>query len=284
MTPKRSLRETALLLATALSACLATAADRTSSNDDARAAIRVFDLSTTERLGREIYRHDQLAWVATDVMLAAVDSQKLAKEGVAGWIVDVSGKAPIVRFVRKSEDAAEAAYDVSFREGAKPRLDTPEDRRLTQAQLAVYQASRAGAQALADRHLPWCGGSANTVVLPDPDGSGFLVYVLRPKPSADAVPIGGHYRITVSDDGKTIEQIDQLFASCLTVSNNRDIPKEAKPVGLVMSHVISDTPLETHVFLSLQEKLPFNVVTRDGQIWDIENGSIRKAGSVDKRN
>jgi hypothetical protein len=51
--------------------------------------------------------------------------------------------------------------------------------------------------------------------------------------------------------------------------------KGAKPVGIAVSHVVSDTPLETHVFLSLQEKLPF-WVTAGGRTWIVENGAIRE--------
>jgi hypothetical protein len=43
-----------------------------------------------------------------------------------------------------------------------------------------------------------------------------------------------------------------------------------------MSHIVSDTPLETHVFLSLLEGLPFFVVTPDSHMWSVERGSIRK--------
>ena len=122
--------------------------------------------------------------------------------------------------------------------------------------------------------LPWCGGRFNTVVLDDPDGSGFLVYLLRPKPSVSAIPVGGHYRITVSADGTKVEQIDQLFVSCLTIDPASEARDGTKLEAVTMSHIVSQTPVETHVFLSLQEHLPFYVATMDGRIWKIENGGI----------
>lgn len=241
-----------------------------------RPAIRSFDLDTLGALGREIYRHDTLAWVATDTLFAEVDQKKLAEEGGAGWVVDTSGESAMVRFVREQGDTVEASYDVVFPKDGKPHVVVPGDRSLTKDQLARFHAARTAINTLIERRLPWCGGNPNFVVLPDPDGSGFLAYVLRAKPATDAVPIGGHYRITVADDGKTVEQVDQLFASCLTLSRHAPETKGGDIVALSVTHVVSDTPLETHVFLSLQEKLPFSVITGDGRLWTVADGAIKK--------
>lgn len=237
-------------------------------------AIREFDVATLSRLGREIYQHDQLAWVATDVLMAGVKKEDLVAEKVGGWVVDVSLPAkPLVRFLRQHDGRVEAAYDVYFARGEKPKLSVPSSRELTEGQKAGAAASAAAQRALFDGTHPWCGGNPNTVVLDDPDGSGYLVYFLRAKPSQSAIPVGGHYRISVSGDGLTVEQIDQLFASCLTL-DSKDLPKDAKPEALIMSHIVSATPLETHVFLSLQEKTPFYVTTGADQAWYVSGGEI----------
>lgn len=242
-----------------------------------RPQIRSFDTETLGTLGREIYRHDSLAWIATDVLFAKVAQETVAAEGGAGWIVDTQGPEPFVRFVRATDDGVEAAYDVVFPKDAKPYLLDPEIRELSPAQRATFRALRTATEALTSGELPWCGGTFNHVELPDPDGEGFLVYFLRAKPSQDSVPIGGHYRFTVSADGGTVEQIDQLFASCLTLPRNQGVPEGGEIVALSMSHVVSPTPLETHVFLSMQEKLPFMLITEGGQMWSVENGTISRA-------
>lgn len=243
-----------------------------------RAPIREFEVETLAELGRAIYEHDQLAWKATDALMAAVDRRTLEKEGASGWVVDTTGKRPLVRFLRAAEDGdgVEAAYDVVF--GKKsPKLGEPAERKLTERQRLSYLAYRAAIGYLTERESIWCGGSPNFVTLDDPDGVGFLVYVLRPKERMDEVPIGGHYRFTIGADGTEVEQVDVLFASCLMLSRKpEELPKGAELAALSMSHIVSDTPLETHVFLSLQEKLPFYVVVPDGQMWLVAEGRMEK--------
>lgn len=238
-------------------------------------AIRAFDLDTLGELGREIFRHDQLAWHGTDALMESVDRETLMSEGSVGWVVDTGGPRPLLRFLRQRDGVVEASFDIVFEaDGTQPRVAVPEDRSLTDEQSRHHRATRAGLDALIAAEVPWCGGNPNFVVLDDPDDSGFLVYILRPKEDMDQIPVGGHYRITVGKDGETVEQIDQLFASCLTVSRSQDLPEGASIAAVSMSHIVSDTPLETHVFLSLQEKLPFAVITPDSRMWRIENGVI----------
>ncbi len=235
-------------------------------------AIRQFDIATLEKLGRELYRQDQLAWVATDVVLAKIGQATLAAGSPAGWVVDVSGEKPLVRFLRQQGDGVEAAYDVRFEAQGEPVVETPADRHLTEKQLAQFHALQAAKKELLSGRHPLWKGPYNHVLLDDPAGSGFLVYFLRPKPARDVIPVGGHYRVTVSADGKSVVQVDRLFASFLTVDKRR-APGE-KVEAAIMSHIVSDTPLETHVFLSLQDSLPFYVITPDKKVWKVDAGSI----------
>lgn len=107
------------------------------------------------------------------------------------------------------------------------------------------------------------------------------IYFLRAKPADNLIPVGGHYRITVSDNGQSAEQVDQLFASCLTL-DRKSAPAGGEMVGISMSHVVSSSPLETHVFLSLQEHLPFYVMTRDSTIWHVEAGRMERVNTEAK--
>lgn len=242
----------------------------------ARPEIRAFDLATLGALGREMYRHDALAWVATDVLFETVPRATYAAEGGAGWVVETGGEEPLVRFVRGAGGRIEAAYDIVFPREGKPRLVVPENRELSDGQMRAYRAFRTALDALLQRRLPWCGGNPNHVVLPDPDGDGFLVYLLRPKPAPDAVPVGGHYRMTVSADGETLERVDQLFASCLTLSRTRGAEGDGAIAALTLGHVVSPTPLEIHTFLSLQEQLPIYVFTEDGHMWLVGDSAITR--------
>jgi hypothetical protein len=241
--------------------------------------IREFDIATLSRLGREIYQQDQLAWQATDVVMVQIGLQRLQKDGGRGWVVDTSApEKPLVRFLRVGADGWESLCDVAFAAAKEPELVVPSNRALTRSQLLHAIALETAKRSFAERKLAWCGGNPNTVVLDDPDGAGCLVYFLRAKPSATQVPIGGHYRMTVSQDGRTVEKIDRLFATCLTLDGKT--PDGGKPEMLFMSHVISPTPLETHVFLSLQEKLPF-AVAANGFLWEIRDGEIKNQGKLE---
>jgi len=247
--------------------------------------IREFDLEMLSRLGREIYQHDQLAWVATDKVFAQVSEATIRADGGCGWVVDTSGAEPLVRFVRRSGPGAseEAAYDVLFPKGDKPVVAVPKDRTLTPHQVRVRAALASALAPFAKGEYPLCKvarGGYNFVVLDDPVEDGFLVYLLRPKDTMDSVPVGGHYRVSVSADGKTVKQVDRLSASCLTLNKGAaKTPTDGKIVALSMNHVVSNTPVETHVFVSLQDKLPLFVVTPDGRMWDVENGKITAAGN-----
>lgn len=244
--------------------------------DAKRDPLREFTPDIVSQLGRAMFEEDRLAWVATDVLIAAIGRDRLTAENAAGWVVDATGTVPLVRFLRHNDTGVEARFDISFSKAGKPEMTVPDDRKLTPYQQAKTQALKTADAALRSGKRPWCQGSYNFVVLPDPDGSGgFLVYFLRAKPSMAEIPVGGHYRITVSADGKTAKQVDQLFASCLTISKT-DVPKGAEPAALVMNHIVSKTPVETHVFLSLQEKTPFYVTDPEGGVWQIENGILSR--------
>lgn len=113
-------------------------------------------------------------------------------------------------------------------------------------------------------------------VLDDPDRSGFLVYALAGSKNPNDVVIGGHYRVTVSADGKNVKSVDALSRSFLVVNKKAGVPSGATPGFLWMIHLVSPTPIETHVYLSLVHQTPLYVGTADRSIWKVEGGKISK--------
>ena len=235
----------------------------------APAAIRAFDLPPLERLGQAIFRHDLAAARATDALMEK--KPDAAKEDLVGWIVNEAGAGERVRFLRDLGSGPEVAYDVDVPRRAEPRVAAPADRMLTPDELARFRARQAAVAGV--RRV--CRPRYNTVVLNDPDGDGWLVWLLAPSPGVGAVPMGGHYRATVSADGRKLERLDALSNSCLVVDPRQGLPTGAQPVGLMGSHVVSDTPVETHVFLHHLYRLPVYVLTGE-QMWKIEKGRIGK--------
>ena len=234
--------------------------------------IRAFDLPTIESLGRRIYEQDDYAARATDALVAKTGAiSGVAEQGTRGWIVQNDETGALVRFIKETEAEPTAAYDIRFALDKIPFVSIPSSPELTLDQTILYRARQQGIQSISEM----CSPGYNTVVLPDPDGDGFLVYALAGTTNSNVIPIGGHYRFTVSSDGSHVEQTDRLSASCFTLpKRSPDLSEGCELAAYYMTHVVSDTPVETHVFLQLQLGKPFFVLTKSNVVWKIENGVI----------
>lgn len=246
-------------------------------------SVRSFDPATAARLGRELYRHDQLAWAATDALQAVVSQAERARAGATGWIVELSGPEPLVRFVvQKGDEPPHAGWDVRFRRGGAPTVGKPADSRLLPRQAIHYAAIKTATRALQQGHHPYCGTPQyNTVVLEDPDGPGLLVYILRPKTRPDRVPLTGHYRISVSADGARAIDVARFGVSCL---DGELIVKGNRAQSIITSQLVAPRPLETYVFLSLQENLSIYVLTPDKRMWRAKQGELVAIGKIGDTN
>lgn len=231
-----------------------------------RPPIRDFDVRTLEQLGGTIYRQDRAAWLASDALTAKIKDP--TKEKIVGWIVEGHGDADTVRFLRDTGQGPEAAFDVEVTAKGAGKPTMPADRGLTDEERAAF-AARMTAAKVAPKP---CAGTFNSVVAKDPTGDGWLVWLLSPAPARNTIPVGGHYRFSISADGKTIRQVDALSASCLALQPPQT-PQGGKVAGLIASHVVSPTPVETHVFLSLAYRQPLFVITGD-RLWPIQGGHI----------
>ena len=241
---------------------------------EAPSTIRAFPIATIEALGREIYRQDTAAWVATDAIAPRMED--FSRAHVVGWIVVPNGHGQRVRFLRDAGQGLEAYYDVDVDPQFHTRLLAAADPRLTSDEIAAFNARQT-----AGRNMPpaVCRAGYNSVVAKDPEGDGWLVWMLAPTPTAGTIPVGGHYRFTISHDGKTVVRRDALSVSCMVMDPKQGVPKGAQPAGAFVTHVVSPAPVETHVFLQIQAKLPMYVVAA-GEIWKIDGGHITDQGKV----
>jgi hypothetical protein len=244
---------------------------------DAGIAPRRFDLKTIAALGQQIFEQDEYAARATDMLFEKVGGpEKLVKEKIAGWIVVKRGKTVVVRFAKKDGANLRPAYDVTFDSPKKSTLKVAADKTYPENELVQFKARQ-----LAIRNIPKLySRSYNTVVLPDPAGRGFLVYVLAATNEANKIIVGGHYRFSISQNGDKIQRTDPLFKSFLVIDKKELADKAAKedvkPLGYFVTNLISELPLETHVFLSLTHKTPFVVTTPGGNIWVVDGSQIVK--------
>jgi hypothetical protein len=94
-----------------------------------------------------------------------------------------------------------------------------------------------------------------------------VVYVLSAEQTAGEMVFGIHYRVLVSEDGTTVKQVVPLSKSALVIPppSKEDRAGGAVPVAAMVSQLVTDWPLETHVFVSLlHHRAPIYVVTRRG--------------------
>jgi hypothetical protein len=225
------------------------------------APIEEWSPQTVLAMGRAIYDHDTAAWVATDAMLEHLDERR--RSAIRGWIVNPDGSDFVVRFVGGS-GVARPIVDVRVSEGQVVSVDN--GRGTLSAQEAAQFRARETAKANVGPLL--CSSRMNTVVIDDPDSDDWLVWLLTSTTEHRMVPVGGHYRFRISADGSQLIRRDLLSRSCLTLERS-----EADTSGLFVTHIVSSAPVETHVFLSLQNDLPFYVLA-GGQTFVVDGDRV----------
>jgi hypothetical protein len=232
--------------------------------------IRELGLDVVEELGREIYRHDMAAAAATDIML----DQGLALDDypLRGWVITENAAGLLVTFIGEYDGEYKALFDVRPDRNTRPSFALAEQRALSSEEAAQF---RARMSAEAELKEP-CSERYNSVVLQDPESDGWIVYWLAATMEPGAIVIGGHYRVMVSANGEEIIAADRLSRSCMVIEPPADSAAGDAVAAAVVTHLVSSTPVETHVFLSLLHRKPIYVATGTDTIWAVEAGSIRK--------
>ncbi|HXU05593.1 MAG TPA: hypothetical protein VN903_31760 [Polyangia bacterium] len=221
------------------------------------------------RLGRLIYQVDKASAIGTDVLRARVPDYRSRR--VAGWLTleegDAGGDGPAFSVLfYNDENPPRFVFNIRVPRAGEPTLQEyapPEA--LNDEMMRLFRARR-NALAVA----PTGRRRMNPVILPlstagQPDS--ILVYLLAAEMVPGQMVFGVHYRVLASEDGFTIKELTPLSKSALVVDEKlpADVPRGAKLVAHVVSHLVTDWPLETHVFVSLLHKnVPIYVVTRRG--------------------
>ena len=230
-----------------------------------------------EKLGHDIYVQDRAAWHASDALIARYPQSDLVKEKIRGWIVEDRPDGQLVRFVREGDNGIEAAYDIHYA-GGSSSISEPQDRHLTDEEKAQFGARNLAIKSITQR----CGDNYNTVVLKDPEGPGWLAWALAATTNPNLVMAGGHHRLTVSADGSQVLRMDALSRTCAAMQKS-GAPAGSKVAALMATQLVSNVPVETFVFLSLEHQIPLYVVTPDRTIWKIVDGRIDSLGRVNEK-
>jgi hypothetical protein len=242
---------------------------------EATATLDDSEIRNFEQLGRAMYEQDIRAARSSDL----VSQSPVAPPGLTrtGWIVDPEDDGMLVRFVGEVGGAARSYADVRFEGRLDGVVTFHEPAQLNRDELAQYRARQLVSQDLnAMAKLgQLCVSAFNLISLPKSDRSGILVWVIAANTDANQAQIGGHFRYGISDSGEKLLSKDQLYNSCLVLPNN------AKSVELFMTWLVSDTPLEIHVFLQLYAHKPFYIGTLGSKtIWKIDDGHISRIGTL----
>jgi hypothetical protein len=236
---------------------------------------RQFPVAAVETLGAEIYRQDIASGIGSDLLLDAVEDPAAA--GVLGWVTTEDADGILVSFVGLSDGEFVALYDARPGESERRAFVDARGRSLTELELTLFLA-----RMTATRHIgELCSSRYNTVIVPDPEGDAWLVYQLAATADAGIMPVGGHYRITVSSDGTEVLATEPLFASCLALDIADQLTSAGgAPEEIRLEQDVGTVPLETNVFLNLLFDLDLTVVTSvDGSVWTIRDGRILSSGA-----
>jgi hypothetical protein len=221
----------------------------TTANGDANAgetyengfsAVDPVSIKTAELRGKELYARDQYAWKATD--LAFEKGLLEGDHGVIGFLTDIQGKTARTYFIKGSNKSPEIAFAIKFIGKKKPKLEKKP--KASENLLNRFKARQVGVAGI-DRY---CSQTYNTVVLED--GDDYLVYALASTTEHGVIVVGGHYRFRVNK--KTLELVkkERLSNTCLSIAAPES--RKGTPVFHFFSHLVTDSPIETQAFLSLQ--------------------------------
>ena len=232
--------------------------------------IRQFDQKTLVLFGRYIYREDQFAWKASDILTAKLSGEQAKVERLNGlWITHLSRTANVVRFLRDGDNGPEAAYDVTFEGDGAGVLSVPVNRTLAPEELVQFRARKL---ALSSIPRP-CSQRYNSVALEDLDGN-WLVWTLAATTTPGEMMYGGHYRFTIAKDGSSIVQRDALSRSCMRIPPPD--PRQGQAVGAFVTQLVSNIPVETTVWLSLLHKTTLYVGTGEKETWAVSEGTMSR--------
>lgn len=217
--------------------------------------IEDWPLDKVASIGVEMHRLDSAAWRATDALTAAISADELRT--VRGWLIAPVEGGLRVSFYRHGEPDPVPGWDVVMTGRVAGPVTAAAKVSLTPEELAQ---TRALATARANIGRLRCSPRPNTVIMDDPDSDGWLVWLLTPMPESGAIPIGGHYRFRISADGGTVLSRDQLSNSCFFVDRP---PAARQDAMLFYTQIVSKGPVETQVFLSIQNQVTLVIMAGD---------------------
>ena len=224
------------------------------------------------QLGLALYQIDQASAIGTDVLRAKYGNSVF--EGLGGYLTfretNEAGEPSwlVIFYTRESTPQILHKIHIPFN-GDSPEVETLDPPQLARGQTLILILARKNAINNAGPYRQ----SINPVLLPaDIIGEeGILVELLASTTKPNVAVLGKHYRVIVSEDGKEVRSITPLSNGILEIPTTSE--KLVEVHGLYATHLVTDYPVETHVFASLLHKIPIHVKTSRG-IWLVDGIKI----------
>jgi hypothetical protein len=240
------------------------------------------DVQTAMNRGALLYIYDEAAWHGTDELVA--NHKKLSTQ-TGGYVV--TGTQQDTQLVFYNKEQTRAVYRAVYRNqklaGAGPPPAGQEA--LTDLERQLIRAREIATQAFVAAKVSICTkGKPNLAVLPPATaGDPAIVYLMSSRVDMEEVPLGGHYSVTVSADGR-VGPIRKFTNGCVNLPLNVKDKNGGKLVAGNITHLLDPTPTEIHVFSSLTSHLPIYVLTVENKrIWKVDGATITFTDSLPDR-
>lgn len=239
-------------------------------------------LKQSAELGRELYILDKVAAIATDALIA--EKGDVSSLNLGGYLPFFVGgakgqpsKAFSVVFVDR-EEPPRIKFEVAVEVGKAPRLRELDPPQEPDELIAMLFAARQ----VAIRSMPTPKQPYNPLVLRAAalGKQGALVYLLAGTTVPGVAVFGMHYRAIVDYGAAQVTELQPLSKGEFLVPTRSP---QGKPASMLMvTHVVTDWPLETHVLVSLQTGLPVYVGTKRG-MFAVKGDNIEFWGEFERK-
>ena len=116
-----------------------------------------------------------------------------------------------------------------------------------------------------------CEGKYQAVRIRDTESNLERIYLVLQPPKSAGIQFGRHLRFDFLLGTNDLEELTLSTKTCLLVPNT-----EEDSAAVFITHLMSPTPNEFHVYLSLLHDQPIYVSTEQG-VWKVENGVISRS-------
>lgn len=228
-----------------------------------------------EGIGRQLYLLDKAAAIGTDVAMERAPD--FLSRGIGGYLpvqeadADGTPKGSFMVMFFTKEEPPRIAYEVRVKVNGEPdfaAFNPP--KAVPDSALPIIRARQAAIAAVPAHEQP-----LNPVVLPGSAGDekGILVYLIAGTTTPNRAVFGKHYRVLMPEQGSAPTYVMPMSKTAFELPVRKDGQGGDTTEALMVTHLVSDWPLETHVLVSLQFQVPVYVGTRVG-IWRVDGGKI----------